>query len=164
MENLGIDIKLLIAQLINFILFFYIFKKFISKPFNKFLGEEKRKEELKEKLDSSIKETEEKRIVDDKLFKQKLEKERNNVIKQAREQGEKIKTEMIKETEEEIVRLKTKTKQELEKSKLLMERNLKKEIVSLSINIVETGLKNYLSPQISKELTQEILKNSTKIN
>jgi F0F1-type ATP synthase membrane subunit b/b' len=41
MENLGIDGKLLSAQLINFILFFIIYKKYIAKPFMAFLKKEK---------------------------------------------------------------------------------------------------------------------------
>ena len=41
MENLGIDIKLLIAQMINFGLFFFIIKKFVTKPFLNFVEDEK---------------------------------------------------------------------------------------------------------------------------
>ena len=47
MENLGIDLKLMIAQSINFLLFFFIVKKFIAKPFTNFLEEEKNKEKEK---------------------------------------------------------------------------------------------------------------------
>ena len=46
MENLGIDIKLLIAQLINFGIFFFIIAKFVAKPFTKFLNEERNKDEV----------------------------------------------------------------------------------------------------------------------
>ena len=45
MENLGIDVKLLIAQVVNFALFLFIFHRFISKPFLRFLDSEKKKDE-----------------------------------------------------------------------------------------------------------------------
>ncbi len=60
MENLGVDIKLLIAQLVNFLLFLYIFKKFVSNSFETFLKEERKKEEIKSKIDTTIKLSEEK--------------------------------------------------------------------------------------------------------
>jgi len=55
MEKLGVDIKLLIAQITNFILFFIVFKKLVSKPFKNFLDDERKKEELKEKLSDKFK-------------------------------------------------------------------------------------------------------------
>jgi len=66
MESLGVDVKLLIAQIVNFLLFFLIFKKFIAKPFSQFLVTEKQKEqererillELKQKEDNFLKEKE----------------------------------------------------------------------------------------------------------
>ncbi len=48
MEKLGVDLKLLIAQAINFILFFFIVKKYIAKPFSQFLKSEKENEKEKE--------------------------------------------------------------------------------------------------------------------
>src|SRR3989344_4575625 len=48
MEGLGIDLKLLIAQIINFGLFFYVFKRFLAKPFVSFIDEEKQKEAERE--------------------------------------------------------------------------------------------------------------------
>jgi len=164
MEKLGVDIKLLIAQITNFILFFIVFKKLVSKPFKNFLDNERKKEELKEKLDSAIKEFEVKKQSDEKNFKEKFEKEKQKIIKETREEAEKKRTEMLNETEEEIGRLKTKTKEELEKSRQIMEKQLKKDIVTLGIEIVRTGFKNYLTPQTMKELTATMIKNAVKEN
>ncbi len=164
MENLGIDIKLLIAQLTNFVLFFIIFKKFIAKPFANFLKDEKQKEESKEKLDHQIKELAEKEKLDEKKMKEKLEKEKEKLTKQAREQDEKIRVENLKKAEEDASRIKAKAYEEIEKEKKLSESKLKKEIIELSVSLVETGLKNYLSPTSRKEITDVILKNSQKMN
>ena len=54
--------------------------------------------------------------------------------------------------------------EELEKSRQIMEKQLKKDIVTLGIEIVRTGFKNYLTPQTMKELTATMIKNAVKEN
>jgi len=164
MENLGIDIKLLIAQLTNFILFYLIFKKFVAKPFAAFLKEEKQKEQIKERLDEKIKELAQKEKDDEKNMREKLENERKKLIKEAREEAEKLKKETLKKAQEEAARIKTKAIEEIERDKKLFASKLRKEAVDLGISLVEIGLKNYLSPNIRKEITELILKNSQKVN
>ena len=164
MENLGIDIKLLIAQLTNFVLFYLIFKKFIAKPFTAFLKDEKQKEQMKEKLDEKIKELGAKEKETERTMREKLEDERKKLLKEAREEAEKLKKETLKKAQEEAERIKAKALDELERDKKISASRLKKEAVDLSISLVETGLKNYLSPNIRKEITELILKNSQKMN
>jgi F0F1-type ATP synthase membrane subunit b/b' len=164
MENLGIDIKLLIAQLTNFVLFYLIFKKFIANPFTAFLKDEKQKEQMKEKLDEKIKELGAKEKETERTMREKLEDERKKLLKEAREEAEKLKKETLKKAQEEAERIKAKALDELERDKKISASRLKKEAVDLSISLVETGLKNYLSPNIRKEITELILKNSQKMN
>ena len=59
MENLGIDGKLLLAQIINFVLFFILVKQFVVKPFTNFLNQERKNEEDKDKLLEKLKKSEE---------------------------------------------------------------------------------------------------------
>jgi F0F1-type ATP synthase membrane subunit b/b' len=39
MDKFGLDIKLLIAQVTNFAIFFFVFKKFMAKPFAQFVAD-----------------------------------------------------------------------------------------------------------------------------
>ncbi len=164
MENLGIDIKLLVAQLTNFLLFYFIFKKFIAKPFANFLKSEKQKDEVKEQLDQKIKELGEKEKIVEQQMKEKLEKEKEKLVKQAKEQAEKIKKETIQKAEEEASKIKSKALDEMEKEKKMFEAKLRKEIIEISVELVEKGLKNYLSENTRKEVTNSIIKNSQKAN
>ena len=75
MENLGIDGKLLLAQMINFVLFFFLVKKFIVKPFTTFLNQERTNEEEKNKLLEKLKKSEEAGIEAEKKMKEKMKKE-----------------------------------------------------------------------------------------
>jgi len=84
MENLGIDGKLLIAQLINFGIFFLLFAKFISKPFLKFLQQERRNEKDKESLLGKLKKGEEELGLQEKEMRNKIKKERNEIIEKSK--------------------------------------------------------------------------------
>jgi len=60
MEALGIDIKLIIAQVVNFFLFLILFKKFMAKPFYNYLDKLQRNNEDKEKILIEVQKMEEK--------------------------------------------------------------------------------------------------------
>ena len=59
MDKLGIDVKLLIAQLVNFGLFFFIFQKFIAKPFLGLIKSEEKKEKAKHAFEVEMSEQKE---------------------------------------------------------------------------------------------------------
>ena len=96
MENLGIDSKLLIAQLINFALFFFIFKKYLARPFLKFINDEKQNTEDKEKLLVKAKAMEEKLKENEKTMKAALKKESDAQIQEAKESAQKIRSNCLK--------------------------------------------------------------------
>ena len=54
-SGLGIDLKLMLAQTINFLLFLFLFSKFIVPNFFKFIQKEKKEEEKKKKKKKNIK-------------------------------------------------------------------------------------------------------------
>src|SRR3990167_10047164 len=99
MENLGIDIKLLIAQVINFGLFFILFKKFIAKPFLNLIKEEEdneqKKEQLKEKLQKQDEEIESKR----NSFKEEIDKKEEEIVASAKERGKAVEKKIIEDAE-----------------------------------------------------------------
>src|SRR3989344_4531891 len=109
MEGLGIDLKLLIAQIINFGLFFYVFKRFLAKPFVSFIDEEKQKEAERE---TSL---------------QKAKKLEDELLKKEQQAQEKA-----------------------------------RKVAKLSLFIVQNTLREVLSDDLRKKITERILKNSSK--
>jgi len=102
MEALGIDIKLLLAQGINFILFAIIFKKFLYAPFRKYLHKQMGEEEEKVRI-----------LADLQIREESLGEREKEILAQAHEQALKIikeaeKTAEAKKTEIGIVTMGTK--------------------------------------------------------
>src|SRR3990167_6759146 len=136
MEGLGIDLKLLIAQIINFGLFFYVFKRFLAKPFVSFIDEEKQKEAERETSLQKAKKLE------DELLKKK---------QQAQEKARKEAQEIKKKAQKQI---------ELEKETIYAD--AKEKVAKLSLFIVQNTLREVLSDDLRKKITERILKNSSK--
>lgn len=147
MEQLGIDLRQIVAQLINFILFFLIFKKFIATPFINFLNEGRRKE----------KETE------DILLKLKLDEE-NLSQKQIKMQAEMKKEieRVLQEAKKEAEEIKSRAKKQLEEEREKLNQAAKEKMIDLSVAIVNKAFKDFLDDETKKKITRYILNNLAK--
>ncbi len=162
MENLGIDSKLLIAQLINFALFFFIFKKYLAKPFMKFISDEKQSTEDKEKLMVKAKAMEEKLKESEKTMKAALKKESDAQIQEAKESAQKIKAQLLEEAQTEIEDLKARAKKQFVQEQAEMEREAKQKISDLGFLVVNSALKDVLTTEMRKKISDAIVTNSAK--
>lgn len=162
MENLGIDSKLLIAQLINFALFFFIFKKYLAKPFLKFISDEKQGSEDREKLLVKAKAMEEKLKENERSMKATLKKDSDAQIQEAKESAQKIKAQLLEEAEKEIGDLKVRAKKQFVQEQEEMHREAKQKISDLSFLIVNNALKDVLTTEMKKKISDSIVTNSAK--
>ncbi len=165
MENLGIDYKLLLAQIINFVVFFLIFKKFIAKPFGDFLTQEERKEKEKEKLDATIKKSEEELAEKEKKMLGKLHHEETELMNKARVEAGEERKELIDKANREASEIVEKAHQKIAEERQSLYKEAKNKVADLSLYLISHGLKEYLSPKAQKDLTDYVLKNlkSTKL-
>lgn len=162
MENLGIDTKLLIAQLINFLLFIYVFRRFISAPFLKFVTNEKKKDEEKQKAMSEIKKIEENLANMETEARKKGKKEADIMISQAKQDAEHVKKEIIEQAQKEAAAIIEKSKKLLDEEKVALYKEVKEKAAHLSTVMIEKALNNYLTEDVQKELTHHILTNLSK--
>lgn len=162
MESLGIDIKLLLAQIINFILFFFIFKKFIAKPFSNFLNLEINKEKEKEKILEDLRTKEENLILKEKKAQEKIKEQFDTAIKNAKKEALIVKDDIIVTSKKEADLIILKGKKQVEDERITMQKEVKRNIVDLSVFLVQKALNNFLTPDLQKKLTQHILKNFSK--
>ena len=162
MDNLGIDLKLLIAQVINFGLFFILFKKFIAKPFLNLIKEEEdneqKKEQLKEKLLKQDEEIESKR----NSFKDEIDKKEEEIVASAKERGKAVEKKIIEDAETQAIRIKQDAAVEIASEKQDLYKQIKQKIVELSLIIVDKSLKNVLNEETKKRITASIIKNLPK--
>jgi len=160
MENLGIDAKLLIAQMINFILFFLIVKKFIVKPFNRFVDDEKAKEKKTESLRKTIEKQTETLQLQESELKQKMKKEMQVVLEKAKKDGQTIKDEMLAQAQKEMGILKDKSQTQLVQEKKALEQEMKNKLAEMSMLVINQSLQSVLDEATRKRITEKILNNS----
>lgn len=158
MESLGIDVRLIVVQIINFGILFFVLTKFLYRPILKILDERKRR--IAESL------THEQKIAEERV---KLDKEKENELKKAKEKGreiieeakteaEKQKNTLLKKAESEAERLLGRAKEQLILEKEKLREEIKKELTDLSLVMAEKILEEKLSRQEKAELILEPLK------
>lgn len=156
-EKLGIDGKLIIAQIVNFVLLLIILQKVAYKPVLKML------KERSEKIEKSIKQAE------------KIEKELKNTekiklaeIKKAKEEAQKIINEAIKSSEKksqeavEKIKIKTQEVVEMAKREIRLEKEnsikeAKKEISDIALQIATKIIGNNIDDSRQKKLVDKAL-------
>ena len=159
MENLGIDGKLLLAQMINFVLFFILVKQFMVKPFTSFLNQERKNEEEKNKMLEKLKKSEEAGLEAEKKMKEKMKKEFDVLFVEAKKEAQNLRAEMVKQAETDVLEIKDKNKKLLDEEKSLLYREVKDKIIKTSLMIVESTLKESLDESSRKKVTGAIIKN-----
>lgn len=162
MDALGIDFKLLIAQLVNFLLFFLIFKKYIAKPFQQYISREKEAlvkqqnsqklaEEIIEKAKSSANE-----IIDEAKKKSQF------LIKENEKEALNQKKVIIDKANNDILVQRSKLESQYIQKREKMHKDIKKYIINYSVLLSRKVLKNYIDQskqsQIISNLTNKIAK------
>lgn len=156
MEALGIDGKLLIAQIINFALFFFVFKKFIAKPLLKYFRDEKKKEQEKERLLIELQAQEESMIKEKDTILIEANKEAALLLTEAKQLAEKQKEEILKQAHKESEQVKVKADAQLKAEKDTMYQDVKKYIVKGSSEMTRKVLTEFLSEADQKKIIDQI--------
>jgi len=164
MESLGIDIKLLIAQIINFGLFFYVFKKYLAKPFASFMSDEAKLEKEKERIMEDLKKKEEELTTSQNKAKNLMKKELDAALKKVKEDATRLKANLIVEAKKDSQVIIDKGKKQIEVERAEMEREMKKKIVQLTGLVLERSFSSYLSSDMQKEVNKNVLKNLPKLS
>jgi F-type H+-transporting ATPase subunit b len=156
-ETFHIDLKLLIAQAINFAIVFFVLYFFALKPLFKIMAE--RTGKIEKSLEDAQKI--EKRIIeienDYDAALSKAKKEAALIMEKAGSLGEKKKTEMVAKAKEEIGQIinQEKAKMQSEKSKVLKE--IRKEMADLIVASLEKILEEKVDLKKDKEIINKIL-------
>ena len=159
MENLGIEGKLLLAQMINFVLFFILVKQFIVKPFTAFLNQERKNEEEKNRMLEKLRKSEEAGMEAEKKMKEKMKKEFDTLFIQAKKEAQDMRADLMKQAEADALEIKAKNSKLMEEEKNLLYREVKDKIIKTSLMIVESTLKESLDESARKKITGTIIKN-----
>lgn len=158
LSEFGFDLKLFIAQIVNFLILAYLFKRFLYKPLLNAV--KKREEEIKKGLASA--EKAEKALMS-------AEEKKDELINEAAKEAEKIITEAKSsaQTESELIIEATRKESERIIKNAKEQANLEKEAIEKQISAIaieasQKILSNVISEIFSDKEKDEILRRSLK--
>ncbi len=161
-SQLGLDWKIILAQIVNFAILAFFLTKFLYKPVIKILDERKNNLEENER---KILETEES-VKNADIAKEEIlslaRKESEKIIKQSEKGSKEIKDNLLKEAQNEAEKIKidTKKQMQLEKDKAL--EDVKKDLGSLVALVIEKSLGNVATKETQNKLVEEAVRMANK--
>lgn len=163
-SQLGIEWKIILAQIVNFTILLFVLTKFVYKPIIKLLNERKRKveedikarQELTQKFDQIEKEREH--------ILSEARKKSQEIIKQSEKSATEIKERIMSETREEVERLKVESRKQMEMEKSKLTESLKGELKGLITKAVEKVLFTKNQTLDHKKFIDEIISSSNNKN
>lgn len=156
-ENLGINWKLFLAQLINFAIVFFVLKRFLFKPIQNVL--DKREKSIKKGLDDA-KEAESNLQMAENKYKEKVEQARiegNKVIAQAQEKHNVIVSKAQTDAKKEAQDIMDDTKKRVEDEERKMVSRAKKQVVDLTFLATEKLLDKEIDKETNKEFIEKLI-------
>ncbi len=159
-NNFHIDARLLMAQVVNFVIIFAALYFFALKPLLRVM--QNRTQTIEKSLEDA-KRAEENLAKAEETYNKKIQEakqEANTILKKAEEQAEQNKQETTERARQEIGEMisKEKERQRAEKQKTLKE--IREEVADL----VESSLEKVLKEKMDSEKDKELIKKSLKTN
>ena len=162
LTNFGVQPQLLLAQIVNFLIIFFILKKFFYGKITKALDD--RKQKIEESLNNAD-------LIEQKL--QKTEDQTAKLIDDARKQAKEIigqaNTEAQRLTDESLAQARQiqeetlkESQSQIEAEKVQMKKQLEKDTLNLVIEVVEKVLGRTLKQKEQEELTTKAAQEMTK--
>lgn len=157
-ETFHIDIKLLIAQIINFAVVFSVLYFFALKPLMRIMGERTKK--IEKSIDDA-KKIEEKLARSEEECKKEIvraRKEAEIILEKAEQRAEERKQETIIKTKEEIGQIINQEKAKIQQEKAKTLKEIKKEVADLVVASVEKVLGEKMDGGKDVELIKKMVK------
>lgn len=159
MDKLGIEPKLLLAQLINFAIIILVLSKLLFKPILTML--EKRKKEIAEGLHLTEKMREEEEKFQQK--KQKMlevtRKEAQVILEEARKQAKEEEKEIIAAAHKEAEGITQKAKADIELARIDMQKGVQSSAIELAVAMSKRLMANILTSEDKHKLIAKYIKN-----
>lgn len=152
MEKLGVELPLLITQIVNFTIMVVVLTKILYKPILKGLAARRKK------IEEGLKLTEKMQLEEERLAKKQEEmlsdtrEEARLILENAKKDGKKLKDELVAEGKQEVVEIKVKMERELR----VKYEELSNQVVAHTIEIA-AGLTRRVLPKILNEEAQHKL-------
>lgn len=164
MEKLGVDPKMIVAQIVNFLLLLLIFKKFVYQPFLTALkNQTNQEEEALKKIEEF--EKKEKSLYDKKLqLEQEYEEKLKKMYTKMKAETNEAKRSILKEAQAEAEELRKHNSELIEADKKKMLQEVRKESTKIALALTEKTLAEVLSVGLQSEIIKDVTKKLPKVN
>jgi F-type H+-transporting ATPase subunit b len=161
MEGIGINLPLLVAFVVNFVILFTLLSIVLYKPVLKMLDE--RQNKIKESMDQAEKIRQETARSEEeiKAHLEKARKEGQNVIAQAAQIGERLKEEAKQGARQEAETLIAKARGEIQRERDKSVEELRAEFADIAILAAAKVINETLDKKKHSKIIDEVLKEST---
>lgn len=156
--TLGINWKLFLGQIVNFLIFLYVVNRFVFRPL--FAVLKKREETIEKGLHDAKENTK---------ARSKMELEREQILLKAREEAEKIveasvykakeaRTKVLEEARQEVKQIFESSNAEIEGSRSVMYQELTTQVGDLAVQLAEKIVRHEIDKKKNDALVKELLK------
>lgn len=155
-EKLGIQLPILLAQVVNFAILLFLLQKFLYKPILKMLDERKRKAAQLVEDSKNLQVMEEQVEEDRKQILKKAREEAVGILAEARKQAKADSEQLIAKTQAELAQHRKKLEQEMD-TRL---QQLTEELSQKTVKISSQMLKKVLAQSLTDEDQHRLIKDS----
>jgi F-type H+-transporting ATPase subunit b len=157
LEGLGINLKYLIAQIVNLVLLFILLRKLLFKRFQTTLDE--RSARIQKGLEDA--EIAAKRAAEaEEVYQERIEqaeRERRAVLAKATQEGEKSKEEILAQAQEEAKQLVLEAQADIERQREQATSELRKQVADLTLLATTRVIGQALDEEAHRHLIDEVL-------
>lgn len=157
LAKIGFDWQMALANLVNFLIIFYILKRFAFAPIKKALDQ--RAQKIAQGLEDA-KAAESERVMAKSNYEQKMQEARaeaQKIVAQAQEQSDAMVKKATTETEEKVASMLAEARALIAKEKDIMQRELEAKTVDIATMVAEKIIKKELNPETEKAVIAELV-------
>jgi F-type H+-transporting ATPase subunit b len=164
MEQLGIEPNLLLAQIVNFLIIFFVLSKLLYKPIVGMLEKRKKEIEAGLALTQKLREEEEKMNSRKEKLMGEARKEAQNIVEAGKKEAEAQGKEIIEAAHEAAGGIIAKGKTDVAALRTSMEKDLRRAAVDIAVAMTKQLLSKILTPADQHKLIQKHVKELEKVN
>jgi F-type H+-transporting ATPase subunit b len=164
LKTFGFDPIMLGAQIINFLIIFYLLKRFLYKPVLGMLKtrEDKIKEGIKQAEEARV--TLEKTLEEEKKIFAKAHEEAKSLILDAKTQAVEVAKEVEENSKKQAEKILIDARAQIEQDSKRMEQELGEKISVLAKDMLEKSLQGVFGDKEQKQIVEKAVKNIKKTN
>lgn len=163
-KNFGLNPVLLGAQIVNFLIVFFVLKKFLYKPVLDVLKKRQTtiKEGLKQAEDARIKL--EKVVIEERDILRNAQFQSKKIIEDARQESIEIAKQMNEQIKKQTEKMLNDAKEQIARESIETEKKLALSTGKLAVAFLEKSLREFFSSKEQKEVISNALRKIKKIN